>query len=1051
MAPITPPPSAAQTPPPAWGLKPQTPEAAGGKKETKPDKPGAASPIPQWNIKPSPAIDTLNYLQNKDKGFQIEACRELGINFSELKDMKYSDLEIKIKAFQEKYGFEKTGLFDNKTKTLLESLVNNTDILNDRYAILGVDLGVLREGSLKKGELQEKIKYFQEKHGLEKTGYINDFTFSASEPYDKYVEELLAHDDIGSLRDICEKLGINFDDLTQRKLTPGKLSEKIKYFQEKHGLEKTGKFEGATQFLLESNDEEKIKYFALLGITYDPKNPDSPVKPDELQKIKTFQEIVFDKGKPSSGVIDRKTQLLITQLLEQSTILESLSEEEKKALCALLGISGEKLLSDHPLEIYKLIKGLQEHIGLDKSGILDSRTKRLLSNINKLNADGIINKDNIKQKIADFQQKHNLPQKTGILDRWTLEKLESVEEPGTTGKPKEKEGVFSSKPEAYVRDNVQTECGLTDESDYLTLEGLRRLSNQELRKKIQDALGINDLSSCSAEEFDEKVFIYQLNRSAMGLGGGVGNLRTSMADGRLNLRTIRAIDQGAVTNKHEKLDPSQKKEIDDLRNNYLVKINDNYDEQQKLKDSYIGELAKKLVSSKKFEEKMEESLKKYFAWISSFYLQKDIRLYTASELEQLLPSKEILGKIGSDNFEKLSPAQNYSEDIRKLYEFANDDEYKQYAKSLEQIFVKGSYGLNISNLLACMMKKESGGNNRALSPKGAMGAMQFMRGTAISMAKLALSRGIIPQELQGKFTEIANGVKVQENLADKKLSLILASVYINNIIEQLITKFPELKNDPQRLLTLVLASYNAGENRVLKNGGHVPDIHETKDYVAKITDWYYKLQNNGIDKNYLEVNKNIRIEEIKYKNNKFVYYNQGDPNWGGISYSRNGSRDQNIASSGCGPTSMAMVASTITGKNYTPDKLAAFSLAKGYRTSSEGTGHGFFPAAAKAYGLDYQSEGVNSIDSALDQGRMVIVSMKPGSFTTGGHFIVIIGRDKETGKYLVMDPNRGNRSYFNGGVKLTGTAGLVLADNNIIKTQGKAAWSFSAKSSSFAS
>ena len=51
----------------------------------------------------------------------------------------------------------------------------------------------------------------------------------------------------------------------------------------------------------------------------------------------------------------------------------------------------------------------------------------------------------------------------------------------------------------------------------------------------------------------------------------------------------------------------------------------------------------------------------------------------------------------------------------------------------------------------------------------------------------------------------------------------------------------------------------------------------------------------------------------------------------------------------------------------------------------------------------------NTLLSALREGRPVIASVRPGDFTTEGHFIVIAGID-EKGCLVVHDPNSPTRS-----------------------------------------
>ena len=115
-----------------------------------------------------------------------------------------------------------------------------------------------------------------------------------------------------------------------------------------------------------------------------------------------------------------------------------------------------------------------------------------------------------------------------------------------------------------------------------------------------------------------------------------------------------------------------------------------------------------------------------------------------------------------------------------------------------------------------------------------------------------------------------------------------------------------------------------------------------------------------------------------------------------------------IASCGCGPTSFAMVASTLLKKQVTPKDAVSWCGNK-YYVSGQGTSWSYFSAAAEHFGIS-RPKNVNSISevvNALKSGKLVISSQNRGLFTEHGHFILLSGISSD-GKISVKDPNKNN-------------------------------------------
>ena len=72
-----------------------------------------------------------------------------------------------------------------------------------------------------------------------------------------------------------------------------------------------------------------------------------------------------------------------------------------------------------------------------------------------------------------------------------------------------------------------------------------------------------------------------------------------------------------------------------------------------------------------------------------------------------------------------------------------------------------------------------------------------------------------------------------------------------------------------------------------------------------------------------------------------VYYNQLDERWADLPYGTD-----NIGGYGCGPTSMAIVVSSLTDQTVDPPTMAEWAYQNGYWCSGNGSYHSLIPGAA---------------------------------------------------------------------------------------------------------
>lgn len=153
---------------------------------------------------------------------------------------------------------------------------------------------------------------------------------------------------------------------------------------------------------------------------------------------------------------------------------------------------------------------------------------------------------------------------------------------------------------------------------------------------------------------------------------------------------------------------------------------------------------------------------------------------------------------------------------------------------------------------------------------------------------------------------------------------------------------------------------------------------------------------------------------------------QWDEQWGYAPYG-----DGIIGLDGCGPTCLSMVYVGLTGDtSMHPRAMADYSAQNGYLTDTGATQWALMTTGAQGLGLQAWEISLSeeSMAQELAAGHPIICSMRPGDFTTKGHFIVLYAY--EDGLFYVNDPNSRVRSD-------TGF------DYSRLSAQIKALWAFS--------
>lgn len=201
-----------------------------------------------------------------------------------------------------------------------------------------------------------------------------------------------------------------------------------------------------------------------------------------------------------------------------------------------------------------------------------------------------------------------------------------------------------------------------------------------------------------------------------------------------------------------------------------------------------------------------------------------------------------------------------------------------------------------------------------------------------------------------------------------------------------------------QLLTSPLTSL-----RLLLGAHEVPIVDEMR------MDYGYTQLLHITDEGYLE-SQGQQYEGVTFQDGsrEVIYYNQMDSRWANKPY---GPQDT-IGASGCGPTSLSIVVSTLTQVPVDPVTMSKWAFDNGYLAEGTGSYHSLIPDGAKHFGLHVEGAQLKEqqkIIDALTKGKLIIAIMGKGHFTSSGHFMVLRGVTAD-GKVLVADPASRKRS-----------------------------------------
>ena len=166
----------------------------------------------------------------------------------------------------------------------------------------------------------------------------------------------------------------------------------------------------------------------------------------------------------------------------------------------------------------------------------------------------------------------------------------------------------------------------------------------------------------------------------------------------------------------------------------------------------------------------------------------------------------------------------------------------------------------------------------------------------------------------------------------------------------------------------------------------------------------YSVKNNSDSGTFIQPSNNTTTNNNTNNNNKFVFYSQSDKKWAGTKIG-----NRTMADAGCGPTSIAMTISQMTGEEITPDTIAEMGKKElpGYST------YNLFPEIAKKFGMNYEDTNkANDIVRHLNDGTPVMLSGQGTNgvspYTKDGH--IVVANSIKGDKVFVTDPRGKNYS-----------------------------------------
>ncbi len=241
--------------------------------------------------------------------------------------------------------------------------------------------------------------------------------------------------------------------------------------------------------------------------------------------------------------------------------------------------------------------------------------------------------------------------------------------------------------------------------------------------------------------------------------------------------------------------------------------------------------------------------------------------------------------------------------------------------------------------------------------------------------------------------KLKNIFKSKERTIGLIISILCASVLLLNC-------YLEYDKTGQVDTNKISEAISTVVDEINKSSTEIPQLTENDEQSLEVQE----VENEGFEEQGLvayegsEKTPNVQVGEYA----GLTYYSQLDNRWKNQMYSSVGNSTQTIGTSGCGPTSSAMVVSSIKG-NITPNEMANLYMQYGYRSANQGTYWSAFKWTADVFNIGYsECYKLDDAIAKLKDNNYIIASCNQGLFTYGGHFIVLTGVE---GDYIkVYDP-----------------------------------------------